>query len=126
MPTDGLAQSEREALVDLLNFCRLADERLTTAEECFGLLQEARFGWEGATSLTAYAAESLARAEQAISTAETRAGFLHSIATRLTTTELRSQAVSLSKKMFDADGRFVAAEHTAFREIKTAFGWPTD
>ena len=121
---DGLQQFQREAIVDLLNFCRIADDKLLVVEEEAGAAVEASLNWESTVPLVTYGAESLVRAEQAVNDPELRAEFIQRVADRLETTELKTRAVSLCLDMFYADGEFVEKERQVFGEIKRALGWP--
>ena len=121
---DGLQQFQREAIIDLLNFCRIADEKLLVAEEEAGAAVEAPLSWESPVPLVTYGAQSLVRAEQSILNEESRAQFIQSVADRLNTTELKTRAVSICLDMFYADREFVEKERQVFREIKRALGWP--
>ena len=121
---DGLQQSQREAIVDVLHFCRIADDKLVVVEEDVEARVEAALNWESTVPLVTYAADSLARAEQIVDNPELRAQFIRSVADRLVSTELKTRAISICRDMFIADGQFVEQERVVFREIKRALGWP--
>ena len=123
---DGLQQFQREAIVDLLHFCRIADDKLVVVEENVEAKVEADLNWESTVPLVTYAADSLARAEKTINNPELRAQFIWSVADRLVSTELKTRAIGICLDMFKADGEFVDKERLVFREIKQALGWPKD
>ena len=123
-PTDGLYQSTREAIVDLLYFCMCADLRLLPVESAMIESQVSTFNWEPTTPFETFAQQSLARAQAAIATAESRQAILIEIEQRLATTETKTRAVALCPQVFRADGEYAPAERSIFLEIKRAFGWP--
>lgn len=121
---DGLEQPQREAIIDLLNFCRIADEKLLPAEEALSAGEVGRFNWDSSVPLVAYAADSLDRVTPIVRSAIQRELFLADMAHRLQTTEAKTSAVVFCQSMFLADGDFSVPERAVFREIKSAFGWP--
>jgi hypothetical protein len=122
--TDGLQQPQREAIVDLLNFCRLADDKLVVVEEETGAAVEAELHWESHQPLVSYAADSLARSERVLHDEKLRREFIQDVAERLNTTELKSRAIGICLDMFKADGEFAPQERDIFVEIRRAMGWP--
>jgi len=123
-PTDGLSQAQREAMVDLLHFCMCADQELLPAETDAIADETAGFNWDPAIDFSLFAGRSLEHAYGATATPESRQAALASISERLTSTEMKTQALELCQQVFLADGQFAPAERAVFLEIKRAFGWP--
>ena len=88
-PTDGLSQTQREAIVDLLYFCMCADQRLLPVENTAIFNEVATFNWEPTIEFSAFAERSLAREQAAVKTPEVRKSALDEIAGRLVSTETR-------------------------------------
>lgn len=124
-PTDGLSQSQREAIVDLLHYCMCADKELFPCEVDAFQDEIERFNWDPGVDFEPYAARSLEQAHGAVSSDELRQKALSSIASRLATDEAKSQALALCPQIFLADGHFAQEERAIFVEIKRAFGWQT-
>ena len=123
-PIDGLSQTQRGAIVDLLNFCMCVDQELTPAESSAIANEVAAFDWDPAVDFESFAARSLEEARAAMATAGTRQSALASISDQLASTETKTQALALCQQLVQADGEFAPTERTVFVEIKRAFGWP--
>ena len=121
---DGLTQGQREALLDLFNFCMCADGKLVVSEENFITSETARFHWDSPQSVTDFSALSVERARAAHRTAETRERYAAEINDRLVTTELKSDAIALCRRLFVVDGEYAASEQEAFSNISRTCGWP--
>ena len=121
---DGLTQTQREAIIDLLNFCMCADDKLRPIEDRFITHSVARLAWEGAQNFESFSAASIERAGAALKSFATRAGYLAGISERLASTEVKSEAIALCQKLFHVDGEFPDAERVVYREIRHVFGWP--
>jgi len=123
-PADGLIQPQREAVIDLLNFCMCADQKLLLDEEITLDDEIQGFSWDPAVDFMKFATQSRERAKLAVATPEMRHDALASISRRLQTTEAKTNALDLCQKVFHADGEYAPVERTVFAEIKRAFGWP--
>jgi hypothetical protein len=123
-PTDGLIQSEREALVDLFHFCMCADRKLFPIESAAIADELIKFDWEPTVKYENFATLSLQRAQVAVSSPEARKTALKQIGSRLISTETKTRALATCTKIFKADGDFVSAEREVFVEIKRALDWP--
>jgi hypothetical protein len=119
--TDGLTQPQREAIVDLLNFCSYADDRLTLAEDKVVSDQLALCEWHPAVPLELFVSRSVTRARTALESPDQRAGFLSDIAERLENSPARTRALELCKILFRADGAYAKDEETTFSEIERIF-----
>ncbi|HUG09478.1 MAG TPA: hypothetical protein VMM36_00605 [Opitutaceae bacterium] len=123
-PADGLAQSQREAIIDLLNFCMCADAKLLVDEVITIDDEVQRLSWDPAVDFWKFATQSREHAIAAVATPETRQTALVSISNRLQTVEAKTNAIGLCQKVFHADGDFAPVERAVFLEIKHAFGLP--
>jgi uncharacterized tellurite resistance protein B-like protein len=123
-PHDGLNQTEREAILDLLYFCMCADQELHPAENAAIVDAVMKFDWESGVEYDNFAAKSLARAQKAVATPQTRRAALNQIGKRLVSTETKSRALATCKRVFQADGDVAAVEREVFVEIKEALDWP--
>jgi uncharacterized tellurite resistance protein B-like protein len=122
--SDDLSQGQREAIVDLLHFCMCADRRLLPVESGVIAKEVAAFNWKSHVAFEEFARQSLAKAEAAMATPESRRTLLEKIGEQLVSTEVQTRAIALCPRIFTADGEFVRVEHEIFAEIKRAFGWP--
>jgi len=123
--TDGLSQTQREAIVDLLHYCMCADRELFPCEVDAFEEEVAEFNWEPSVNFESFAARSLEEAHGAVASPERRQAALASISSRLATNEAKMQALALCPRIFLADGHYAQEERAIFVEIKRAFGWPT-
>ncbi len=122
---DGYSQAQREALLDLLVFCMCADRRIEFAEQDLLEDQTGRFSWDSVTAVEAFIKQSRKRADQAHLSEESRAAYAADINKRLQTNELRTDAISLSRRMFVVDSDFANVEKGSYSIISRAFGWAT-
>ncbi len=118
---DGFTQPQREALVDLLNFCSYADDRLTLAEDRIVADQLAQCQWEPAVPLELFVSRSVTRVRDALESPDRRASFLADVNQRLGEAAPKQRALELCKRVLRADGDYTPAEQTVFGEIERAF-----
>jgi hypothetical protein len=102
--TDGLAQSEREAIADLLHFCMYADNHLASAEDKVVDDAISHMGWDPAVSFETFESRSLARVRAAKENLDSRNSFYQSLQERLVSKNSRARALNLCTKLFQADG----------------------
>lgn len=121
---DGLSQTQREAIVDLLSFCMCADDKLRPVEDRFINGQPARYSWQGAQPFDIYSEAAIERAGAALKTFSTRAAFLADISERLASPDVKSNAIALCHQLFLVDGEYPESESVVFREIRHVFGRP--
>jgi hypothetical protein len=114
---DGLSQSEREAIADLLHYCMYADNHLALTED--KVIDDAvlSMNWDPRVAFESYEARSLARVREAKENAEARTAFYQSIQDRLKSKASRDRARSLSARLFQSDG-MTDKEVLLFSEIK--------
>lgn len=115
--TDGLTQPQREAIVDLLNFCMYADRRLSLAEDKFIADTAESLDWDENTSFDYIEADSIAKARAALGNPEARVEFLKSASLRLSSMGARARAIALCAKLMATDGRS-ESEDTLLAEIR--------
>jgi len=103
-PKDGLTQPQREAIVDLLNYCMYADNLVMLAEDRLIADTVAKFNWDSKTSFDQFDARSVGNARNARESQVYRDQFLASIRDRLGTAAVKGKAVDLCQELFLADG----------------------
>jgi hypothetical protein len=101
---DGLTQPQREAIVDLLNYCMYADNLVMLAEDRLIADTVAKFNWESKTPFDQFDARSVGNARNARESQVYRDKFLTSIGDRLSTDAVKAQALDLCQELFLADG----------------------
>ena len=119
---DGFTQIQREAVIDLLNFCSYADDKLALAEDAMVEAELQRCHWHPAEPVELFVKRSITRVRDALESPDRRAGFLADVSKRLGESKTKSRALDLSKRLFGADGDYSADEKTVFGEIEKAFG----
>src|SRR4051794_12073417 len=103
-PNDGLTQPQREAIVDLLNYCMYADNLVFLAEDRLITDTVAKFNWHAKTPFDQFDARSVNNARNASESQVYRDQFLSSIRDRLDTPVVKRQALDLCQELFLADG----------------------
>lgn len=101
---DGLLQTEREAILDLLLFALYADNHLSLAEEDVLHRQSENMIWEAVTPVDSYLDQATSKARAAQANESTRSAYLTRVYDRLTTDTARERAISLLTELFEADG----------------------
>jgi len=101
---DGLTQPQREAIVDLLNYCMYADNLVMLAENRLIADTAAKFNWESKTPFDQFDARSVGNARNARESQVYRDQFLASIKDRLDTAVVKRKALDLCQELFLADG----------------------
>ena len=103
-PKDGLTQPQREAIIDLLNYCMYADNFVFLAEDRFITDTVAKFNWDSKVPFDQFVLRSTDNARNARESQVYRERFLASIRDRLDTAALKGQALGLCQELFVADG----------------------
>jgi len=103
-PRDGLTQPQREAIVDLLNYCMYADNLVMLAEDRLIADTVAKFDWESKTPFDQFDARSVGNARNARESQVYKDKFLGSIRDRLGTSAVKGKAIDLCQELFLADG----------------------
>jgi len=106
----GIAQSEREAIVDLLLLAIYADNHISLDEN--QVLEDglSDLGWDSGTSVSMYVNTANTKARNALSDETSHAEFMDSVTTRLNSATSKEKALGLLTELFEADGTSVAEE----------------
>jgi hypothetical protein len=117
-PRDGLTQPQREAIVDLLNYCMYADNLVFLAEDRLIADTVAKFNWDPKIPFDQFDARSIGNARNARESQVYRDQFLASIRDRLGTAEVKGLALDLCQKLFVADGAHSDEEDALLQNLK--------
>jgi hypothetical protein len=117
-PNDGLTQPQREAIVDLLNYCMYADNLVMLAEDRLIADTVAKFNWDPKVPFDQFDARSTSNARNARESQVYRDQFLGSIKDRLDTAALKGKALGLCQELFIADGSRSDEEDDVFQNLK--------
>ena len=115
---DGLTQPQREAIVDLLNYCMYADNLIFLAEDRVITDTVAKFNWDPKVPFDQFDARSVSNARNASESQVYRDQFLASIKDRLDTAAVKGQALELCQELFLADGAQSYEEDDALQNLK--------
>ena len=117
-PNDGLTQPQREAIVDLLNYCMYADNLVFLAEDRLIADTVAKFNWDPKVPFDQFDVRSVSNARNASESQVYRDQFLASIKGRLDTAAVKGQALDLCQELFLADGAQSYEEDDALQNLK--------
>jgi hypothetical protein len=117
-PNDGLTQPQREAIVDLLNYCTYADNLVFLAENRLIADTVAKFNWDPKVPFDQFDARSVSNARNASESQVYRDQFLASIKDRLDTAAVKGQALDLCQELFIADGAVADEEDAVLQNLK--------
>src|SRR5438094_6498888 len=115
---DGLTQPQREAIVDLLNYCMYADNLVFLAEDRLITDTVAKFNWDAKVPFDQFDARSINNARNASESKVYRDQFLASINDRLGTAAVKGQALDLCQELFLADGARSDEEDVVLQNLK--------
>ena len=119
-PKDGLTQPQREAIVDLLNYCMYADNLVMLAENRLITDTVAKFSWDPkAVPFDQFDARSVGNARNARESQVYRDKFLGSIKDRLETAAVKGKALDLCQALFVADGARSDEEDAVLQNLRT-------
>ena len=118
-PKDGLTQSQREAIVDLMNYCMYADNLVMLAEDRLIADTVAKFKWDPkAVPFDQFDGRSVGNARNARESQVYRDQFLASIRDRLDTAAAKGQALGLCQELFVADGARSDEEEDVLQNLR--------
>ena len=118
-PKDGLTQPQREAIVDLLNYCMYADNLVMLAEDRLIADTVAKFNWDPkAVPFDQFDARSVGNARDASESQVHRDQFLVSIKDRLGTAAVKGLAFDLCQELFLADGARSDEEDAVLQNLR--------
>ena len=115
---DGLTQPQREAIVDLLNYCMYADNLVMLAEDRLIADTVKKFNWESKTPFDQFEVRSVGNARNARESQVYRDKFLTSISDRLSTDAVKAQALDLCQELFLADGARSNEEDAVLQNLR--------
>jgi hypothetical protein len=118
-PKDGLTQPQREAIVDLLNYCMYADNLVFIAEDRLITDTVAKFNWDSTVPFDQFDVRSIDNARNASENPGYREKFLTSIRDRLNTAAVKGQALDLCQELFLADGARSEEEEAVLQNLRT-------
>ena len=119
---DGLAQPQREAIVDLLHYCMFADNFVALAEDRFVNTVAATLSWDKNISFETYEGGSIGKARKAKDVAGYRDQFFKDVVQRLATKEARELALKLCRDLYHADAKLATAESEQLAAIAKLLG----
>ena len=114
-PNDGLTQPQREAIVDLLNYCMYADNLVFLAEDRLITDTVAKFNWDPKVPFDQFDVRSLSNARNATESQVYRKQFLASIRDRLGTATVKGQALDLVQELFSRMVRALTKKTLCFK-----------
>jgi uncharacterized tellurite resistance protein B-like protein len=117
-PNDGLNQPQREAIVDLLNYCMYADNLVMLAEDRLITDTVKKFNWESKVPFDQFALRSTDNARNARESQVYREKFLGSIKDRLDTPAVKGKALELCQELFVADGAHSDEEDAVLQNLR--------
>jgi hypothetical protein len=117
-PKDGLNQPQREAIVDLLNYCMYADNFVFLAEDRFITDTVAKFNWDSKVPFDQFVLRSTDNARKARESQVYRDQFLASIRDRLGTVAVKGKALGLCHELFVADRSRSDEEDDVFQNLR--------
>ena len=115
---DGLTQPQREAIVDLLNYCMYADDLVFLAEDRLITDTAAKFNWDPKIPFDQFDARSINNARTARENEAYREEFLAWIRDRLGTAAVKGQAFHLCQELFLAGGARSDEEDAVLQNLK--------
>jgi hypothetical protein len=118
-PNDGLTQPQREAIVDLLNYCMYVDNLIFLAEDRVIADTVAKFNWDPKIPFDQFDVRSIENARNATENQGYRDRFLTSIRDRLGTAAVKGQALELCQELFVADGARSDEEDDVLQHLRT-------
>ena len=117
-PNDGLTQPQREAIVDLLNYCMYADNLVFLAEDRLITDTVAKFNWDPKVPFDQFDVRSVSNARNATESQVYRDHLLASIRDRLDTAIVKGQALDLVQELFLADGAQSDEEDVVLQHLR--------
>lgn len=118
--SDGLSQSQREAIVDLLVFCMYSDSTVSLAEDQLIQRRLEAMDWRAVETIQQYYDHAVTRVRDIPSSDEARSSFLERVAQRLEDKPTREKAFQLSHQLFLSDGEESADEQALEKELRAA------
>ena len=121
-PRDGLTQGQREAIVDLLNYCSFLDREITQGEEELIDDLERQFHWDPKIDFDYYVNKSVGAVRSVLENNDSTVDFLKGVRARLTSKKSRVIALGLADKLMKASGPATVEKDAAYGTIRKALG----
>lgn len=115
----NLTQAQREAILDLLNYCSLVDRDIAHSEEVAIDDLEFQLGWDENIDFD-YSVNRSIGAIRSVLESKDEAGFLQRIRARLDSGESRAIAVKFCEKLVRADGMVTGQESATLAAVRQA------
>ena len=115
---DGLAQSAREAIVDVLHYCMFADKHISVREDEFIETAARTLDWDPKISYEYYEGQSTGIVRRALADKEARDAFFQSLKQRLPNRSERELALRLADDLTKSDGTKAHSEILTLAELK--------
>ena len=119
-PRDGLTQRQREAIVDLLNYCSFIDREIVQSESELIDDLERQFHWDTNVDFDYYVNKSVNAVRNVLENKDSAGEFLAGIRARLKSKKSRVIALGLADKLVKSDGRVTAAESEIYQAVRKA------
>jgi hypothetical protein len=119
-PSDGLTQRQREAIVDLLNYCSFIDRDIVQSESELIDGLERQFHWDVNVDFDYYVNKSVDAVRNVLEKKDSAGEFLEAIRARLNSKKSRAIALGLADQLVKSDGRVAAAESETYQAIRKA------
>ena len=119
-PRDGLTPGQREAIVDLLNYCSFIDRDIVQSESELIDDLERQFHWDANVDFDYYVNKSVDAVRNLLENKDSAGEFLEAIRARLSSKKSRAIALGLADKLVKSDGRVTAAESETYQAIRKA------
>ena len=117
-PNDGLTQPQREAIIDLMNYCMYADNLVFLAENRLITDTVAKFNWDPKVPFDQFDVRSVSNARNASENQGYKDRLLASISDRLGTAAVKGRALDLCQELFLADGAQSYEEDDALQNLR--------
>src|SRR5437773_803295 len=118
-PKDGLTQPQREAIVDLLNYCMYADNLIFLAEDRLITDTVAKFNWDPKVPFDQFDVRSIDNARNARENQGYRDPLQASIRDRLGTAAVKREALVLCQQLVLAHGCRSDDEDAVLQNLRT-------
>ena len=116
-PDDGLNQTQREAIVDLLNYCSFVDHSITISENDLVDGLEYQLHWDANTDFDYYENKSVGLVRGVLDNQDAANGFLKGVRAKLDSEKSREIAMGLVDKLIKTDGKVTPEESQAYAAI---------
>ncbi|WP_269540016.1 hypothetical protein [Cerasicoccus fimbriatus] len=117
---DGLSQTQREAIVDLLVFCMYSDRTVSLAEDQLIQRRLEAMDWQAVETMDNYYDRAVTRVRDIPNLPEARQSFLDRISENLGDAATREKAFQLSNQLFLSDGVESPDEKELEKELRAA------